>query len=64
MWGGAKPGRVDRSTIGHPGKFGVCFAEDETDEAWEPLSVAQGLPRGTSAVTTFGAIGSTFVLIS
>ena len=57
--GGAKPGRVDRSTIGHPGKFGVCFAEDETDEAWEPLSVAQGLPRGTSAVTTFGAIGST-----
>lgn len=57
--GGSKPGGVDRSTIGHPGKFGVCFAEDETDETWEPLSVAQGLPRGQSAVTIFGSVGST-----
>ena len=42
--GGAVPGGVDRSTLGHPGKFGVCFAEDETDEAWEPLAVVPGRP--------------------
>ena len=55
--GGSKPGGVDRSTLGHPGKFGVCFAEDETDEAWDPLSVSVGLPRGKSAVTIFGSTG-------
>ena len=60
--GGSKPGGVDRSTLGHPGKFGVCFAEDETDEAWEPLSVTQGLARGTSAVTLFGSTGCTVML--
>ena len=56
--GGSSPGGVDRSTQGHPGKFGMCFAEDESDETWEPLSVARGVPAGRSAVTTFGSIGS------
>ncbi len=60
--GGAVPGGVDRSTQGHPGKFGVCFAEDETDEAWEALSVSRGFGRGTSAVTVFAACGSHLVV--
>ena len=57
--GGAIPGGIDRTTIGHPGKFGVCFAEDETDAAWEPLSASRGIARGTSAVTTFAGCGAT-----
>lgn len=51
--GGAIPGGIDRATIGGPHKIGLCFAEDETDADWEPLSVARGVPRGRSAVTLF-----------
>ncbi|MGE3677177.1 MAG: thioredoxin family protein [Burkholderiales bacterium] len=51
--GGAVPGGIDRATIGGPHKIGLCFAEDETDPDWEPLSVARGVPRGRSAVTLY-----------
>ena len=26
-----RPGAIDRSTLGHPGKFSYCVAEDEED---------------------------------
>ena len=26
-----RPGGIDRSTLGHPGKFSYCVAEDEED---------------------------------
>jgi hypothetical protein len=55
--GGARPGEADRSTLGAPSKFTLCFAEDESDPEWEPLSVARGLPRGASAVTLFQGHG-------
>ena len=48
---GGVPGQLDRSTLGHPGKFTFCIAEDEEDTSWLPLSVERGLPAGTSAVT-------------
>jgi hypothetical protein len=48
---GGIPGQLDRSTLGHPGKFTFCVAEDEEDSAWTPLSVERGLPAGASAVT-------------
>ncbi|MDO8595190.1 MAG: hypothetical protein Q7R45_01065, partial [Sulfuricaulis sp.] len=48
---GGVPGQLDRSTLGHPGKFTFCVAEDEEDSAWLPLSVERGVPEGTSAVT-------------
>ena len=48
---GGIPGQLDRSTLGHPGKFTFCVAEDEEDSIWEPLSVERGIPAGTSAVT-------------
>jgi hypothetical protein len=48
---GGTPGRLDRSTIGHPGKFTFCIAEDEEDSPWLPLSVERGIAAGTSAVT-------------
>jgi hypothetical protein len=51
-----RPGGIDRSTIGHPGKFSYCLAEDEEDSAWLPLHAQRGLPAevahcGSSPVT-------------
>jgi len=51
-----RPGGIDRSTLGHPGKFSYCLAEDEEDTIWEPLSVMRGLPLGASAVTVMAAM--------
>jgi hypothetical protein len=52
---GGVPGRLDRSTLGHPGKFTYCVAEDEEDNAWLPLAVERGIPAGRSAVTVLSA---------
>lgn len=48
---GGIPGQLDRATLGHPGKFTFCVAEDEEDSPWLPLSVERGVPAGASAVT-------------
>jgi hypothetical protein len=50
-----RPGGIDRSTIGHPGKFSYCVAEDEEDSAWLPLHAQRGLPAEVSAVTVMAA---------
>ncbi len=55
--GGGRPGEIDRATLGGPGKYTFCFAEDESDPAWEPLSVARGARLGRSAVTLFAGDG-------
>jgi hypothetical protein len=51
-----RPGGIDRSTLGHPGKHSYCLAEDEEDTAWLPLSVVRGMPPGVSAVTVMAAM--------
>jgi hypothetical protein len=50
-----RPGGIDRSTLGHPGKFSFCLAEDEADSSWLPLHVQRGLPPEVSAVTVMAA---------
>ncbi|HLH88017.1 MAG TPA: thioredoxin family protein [Xanthobacteraceae bacterium] len=55
--GGGRPGELDRSTLGGPGKLTFCFAEDESDPTWEPLSVARGIAPGRNAVTLFQGDG-------
>jgi hypothetical protein len=55
--GGGRPGEVDRATLGQPGKYTFCFAEDEAGSPWEPLSVERGMAPGASAVTVFAAEG-------
>lgn len=50
-----RPGGIDRSTLGHPGKFSYCVAEDEEDTEWLPLHAARGLPAEVSAVTVMAA---------
>jgi hypothetical protein len=47
------PGGLDRATLGHAGKIGLCIAEHEAASPWQPLSVERGLPEGVSAVTVF-----------
>jgi hypothetical protein len=58
--GGATPGLVDQSVMGHAGRFTACIGEDP-DSPWEPLHVARGLPPGSSAVTAFAADAPTSV---
>ncbi len=55
--GGGLPGEIDRATLGNPGKIGFCFAEDETDSTWQPLSQAQGFKPGSNTVTLFPGDG-------
>lgn len=52
---GGHPGQLDRSTLGHPGKYTFCVAEDEEDNPWLSLSAERGIPAGASAVTVFAA---------
>ena len=50
-----RPGKLDRSTLGHPGKYTLCFAENEADSPWEPLHVERGYRPQESTVTVFAA---------
>jgi len=50
-----RPGGIDRSTIGHPGKISYCLAEDEEDSPWLSLAEQQGIPKEASAVTVLAA---------
>jgi hypothetical protein len=55
--GGGRPGEVDRATLGTPGKYSFCFAEDEAGSPWESLAVERGFAPGTSTVTVFAGGG-------
>lgn len=52
--GRAVPGVNDKATLGHPGKYTYCIAENEEQSPWDPLHVERGLKREQSAVTVFG----------
>jgi peroxiredoxin len=51
--GGSKPGGTDRSTLGSPMKFTMCFAEAEERSPWAPLHVERGFKAEESVVTVF-----------
>jgi hypothetical protein len=55
--GGGRPGGVDRATLGNPGKYTFCFAEDEAGSPWESLAAERGVNSGRSAVTLFAGEG-------
>ena len=48
---GAKSGGLDGSSVGHPGKYTLCFAEDPPRAPWEPLSAALGFAPDDTVVT-------------
>ncbi len=54
---GSTPGVMDKSTIGHPGKYTYCVAENEEASPWEPLHVEKGFARESSTVTVINAEG-------
>lgn len=51
LTGGGLSGRLDRATLGHPGKLSFCIAEDEEGSPWEPFHVERGFRREASTVT-------------
>ncbi|MGA0840639.1 MAG: TlpA family protein disulfide reductase, partial [Pseudomonadales bacterium] len=51
--GGAHPGGTERSTLGNPMKFTMCFAEWEERNPWSPLHVERGFRAEDSVVTVF-----------
>ena len=55
--GGGRPGGVDRSCLGNPGKYTFCFAEDEEGSCWDSLSVERGFSPEASTVTLFAGDG-------
>jgi hypothetical protein len=54
---GARSGEMDASSIGHPGKFTLCIAEDEPPAPWEPLRVELGYGTDDSTVTILATEG-------
>ena len=50
---GALPSVLDKSTLGNPGKYSACIAEDESLTPWPPLRTDYGISESTDAVTAF-----------
>ena len=55
--GGGYPGDTDRSTFGWPGKYTMCFGENQEKSPWEPYHVELGFKPDESTVTVFGING-------
>ena len=47
----ARPGLMDRATMGDPGRFSMVFGEDEERSPWDPLHVERGFGSEDSTVT-------------
>ncbi|MBI4527999.1 MAG: hypothetical protein HY695_29745 [Deltaproteobacteria bacterium] len=56
--GGSYPGTTCKATLGWPGKYTLCIAENEEASPWEPLHVERGFEAGTSTVTAISADGA------
>ncbi len=54
---GTLPGELDRSSMGHGGKYSFCIAENETESSpWPPFHTTRGFRREQNAVTVFAAL--------
>ena len=54
---GTLPGTLDQSSLGHPGKYTYCIAENEAESPWPPLHVDRGFKKEQNAVTIMAALG-------
>ncbi len=50
-----RPGLLDRATLGTPGKYSFCFAENEEDHPWEPFHQSRGFRPDQSTVTVYAS---------
>jgi hypothetical protein len=48
---GVQPHVFDQTTQGLPGRWSICFGENEEESPWEPLAESTGLPSGANAVS-------------
>ena len=55
--GGAIPGSIDKSTMGHPAKYTFVMAENEAASPWLSLRAERGHGDEVSTVTVVGAEG-------
>jgi hypothetical protein len=53
--GGGRPGDLDKSTLGHPGKYTYCVAENEAASPWAPYHVEKGFGADNSTVFVLAA---------
>ncbi|HWX76072.1 MAG TPA: hypothetical protein VNY32_01275 [Candidatus Acidoferrales bacterium] len=53
--GGSYPGTTCKATLGWPGKYSLCIAENEEASPWGPLHVERGFAADTSTVTAISA---------
>src|ERR671919_1160838 len=53
---GTLPGELDRSSLGHAGKYTYCIAENEVDSPWPPFHTTRGFRADQNAVTIFAAL--------
>jgi hypothetical protein len=51
--GGARPGEIDKSAMGHPGKYTYLIGENEEVSPWEPLHVEQGYAAEESTISVY-----------
>lgn len=52
---GTLPGELDRSSLGHAGKYTYCIAENEAESPWPALHATRGFRPDQNAVTIFAA---------
>jgi len=52
---GTLPGELDRSSLGHGGKYTFCIAENEAQSPWPAFHTTRGLRADQNAVTVFAA---------
>jgi hypothetical protein len=53
---GTLPGQLDRSTLGHGGKYTFCIAENEDKSPWPPVHVERGFKPEQSTATVMAAL--------
>ena len=61
--GGARPGGTERSALGSPMKYSMCFAEWEERSPWPPLHVERGFEAQDSVVTLFAMTGGPSLIV-
>jgi hypothetical protein len=53
--GGGWPGELDKATLGHPGKYTYCIAENEGESPFAPYHVDKGFDERDSTVFVLAA---------
>jgi hypothetical protein len=53
--GGARPGVVSMSTLGHPGRYTYCIGEHEEASPWDSLAVEHGFAPSDNTVALLAA---------